>query len=109
MMRKFSMLSVAAVGVLAFSGLALAQGAPKFDGNKFFEEIANRGVNTKGIDGNKFFEDIANRGVNSKNPIDGNKFFEEMANRGVNTKGIDGNKFFEEMASRGVKMPDMVS
>jgi hypothetical protein len=109
MMKKLMLkfVAAAALGALALTGVASAQ--QKFDGAKFFDEIANRGVNTKGIDGNKFFEEIANRGVNSKNPIDGAKFFEELSNRGVNTKGIDGNKFFEELSNRGVKLPEMVT
>ena len=52
----------AAAGMIAFAGAASAQ-QQKFDGNKFFEELSNRGVATKGIDGNKFFEELSNRGV----------------------------------------------
>ena len=110
-MQKFmrELTIAAAIGFMAVTTAANAQQPQRFDGGKFFEELSNRGVNTKGIDGNKFFEEISNRGVNSKNPIDGNKFFEELSNRGVNTKGIDGNKFFEELSNRGVSLPDMVT
>ena len=110
-MQKFvaKMAAAAAIGLFALTGVANAQQkAEAFDAKKFFEELDNRGVSTKGFDAAKFFEEINNRGVNSKNPIDGNKFFDELANRGVNTKGFDGNKFFEELNNRGVKLPDMV-
>ena len=60
------------------------------------------------LDANKFFEELASRGVSSRAPIDAKKFFDELSSRGVNTQGIDPNKFFEELSSRGVKMPDMM-
>src|SRR5262245_40666715 len=108
-MRVIKIISAVALGAFCLAATASAQTGRSFDAGKFFEEINNRGVNTKGIDGYKFFEDIANRGVSSNNPIDGNKFFEELSNRGVNTAGFDGNKFFEELSNRGVSMPDMVT
>ena len=64
-MRIISIVSATAtvVGALAFSASVGGQQSQSFNGNKFFEELSNRGVNTKGIDGNKFFEELSNRGV----------------------------------------------
>ena len=109
MTKLVTKLAIAAtVGLLAIGGPANAQQKAGFDGNKFFEELSNRGVNTKGVDGAKFFEELSKRGVNSTAPIDGAKFFEELANRGVKIDGIDGNRLLGELRERGVIMPDMV-
>src|SRR5262245_41287037 len=110
-MRTFvaNLVLAVAAAILALTGAASAQQSPRsFDAGKFFEELNNRGVNTKGIDGQKFFDELANRGVNSKTPLDGKKFFEELANRGVNVKGVDGNVVLGELQDSGVILPDMV-
>ncbi len=101
--------TIAALALAVLTLAAVAQPSEKtFDGRKFFEELASRGIDTKGVDGNKFFEEIAGNGARSRSPIDGARFFEELQRRGVAIKDIDGERLLGEMRQRGVMMPDMV-
>jgi len=110
-MRKtiLNLATAAAIGLLASVSIANAQQNAPFDGKKFFDEIASRGVSMPaGFDGKKFFDDISDRATQNKQ-FDGKAFFDELSSRGVKLPaGFDGNKFFEEIASRGVSMPPMV-
>lgn len=111
MRKQIVTLAIAgAFAVLAPLSMAIAQQKAPFDGKKFFDEVASRGVAMPaGFDAKKFFDEIATRASSSKSPFDGRAFFEELTNRGVKMPaGFDGNKFFEEIASRGVSMPPMV-
>ncbi len=110
-MRKaiITLTTATAIGLLASISIANAQQKVPFDGKKFFDEIASRGVSMPaGFDGKKFFDDIANMATQNKQ-FDGKAFFDELSSRGVKLPAaFDGNKFFEEISSRGVAMPPMV-
>ncbi len=104
-MRKtfLNLATAAAIGLLASVSIANAQQKAPFDGKKFFDEIASRGVSMPAG-----FDDISDRATQNKQ-FDGKAFFDELSSRGVKLPaGFDGNKFFEEIASRGVSMPPMV-
>ena len=113
MMRNIAKtLSVAAaIGMLAFSGLALAQQPVAFDGKKFFDDLQSRGYKAPaGFDGKKFFDDLQTGGYTSANKLDGKKFFERLQTGGYSMpSGMDAKKFWEEQWRMSANnMPPMV-
>ena len=66
--RYDGLLAISAILALVLMTLAAVAQQSGFDGRKFFEELAGRGVDTKGIDGRKFFEEITGKGTSPTAP-----------------------------------------
>lgn len=101
---------VCAIGVLGLAILAPVAFAQGFDGKKFFNDMASRGVNTGTLDPEKFFEELRATGASSQNRLDPEAFFEELQIRGASMPvNFDARRFFDELAATGASAPDIVN
>jgi hypothetical protein len=99
-----------AVGVLGLAVLAPPAFAQGFDGKKFFNDMASRGVNTGTLDPDKFFEELRATGASSQNRLDPEAFFKELQVRGASMPAnFNARRFFDDLAATGASAPDIVN
>lgn len=107
-MKAFGRVAIAAaIGLLASTGVGIAQSKSPYDATKFWEELQKQGGQIPAtFDRKKFFEDLEKQGGQSMDP---QKFFEELQKQGGQIPAtFDRKKFFEDLEKQGGKAPPMV-